>query len=272
MRSVRLPLALAFVLSAAAARGAPAAAQPELVDPLREEARALLREGVALEARGELVAALDRFKRAQAAFPGAGVHYNLGRTYERLGRTVDALAAYEAFLAGSGAEDPELQAEARAAIAALSKHAASLEIVSDAVGAEVFVNGRSVGRVPLPAPVRLDPGALQISIEPPGGAPLLARGRLRPGQRETLTANLPRPAAPPPARPLPPPPAASPARPAPPVGPLVVEARRPEPRPLHRNPYAWAAAGVVLGALGLVLLTGRSDDGCPFTVCIREAP
>jgi hypothetical protein len=81
---------------AAVARAQPAAAAS---DATRAAARAKLVEGVAALKRGDHQAALARFEEAYALVPSPKIHYDFGLAYMGLGRTADALAAFERFLA-----------------------------------------------------------------------------------------------------------------------------------------------------------------------------
>ena len=91
-------------------------AQPAMeTEANREAARAKLVEGVAALKRGDHQAALTRFEEAYALVPSPKIHYDFGLAYVGLGRTADALAAFERFLA----EAPDAPADTREKAASL---------------------------------------------------------------------------------------------------------------------------------------------------------
>ena len=74
----------------------------------REPRRAAkLVEGVAALKRGDHQAALTRFEEAYALVPSPKIHYDFGLAYVGLGRTADALAAFERFLAEAPDAPPD---------------------------------------------------------------------------------------------------------------------------------------------------------------------
>ena len=153
-----------------------------------------------------------------------------------------------------------------------------LAISGEPMGAEVWVNGKQVGRLPLPAPIRLDKGRAEIEICAAGYVATSDTVAITGGKREERLFRLVRePVAAPVVTPVTPAPAAStttmpkPAETqlasAPPAG----SPRRRHPRPrrtgatvtatssqpasdgTNLRPYAWGAAGGA--ALGLILGT-----------------
>ena len=87
-----------------------ARAQPAVAsDANREAARAKLVDGVAALKRDDYQAALSRFEEAYALVPSPKIHYDFGLAYVGLGRSAEALAAFERFLA----EAPDAPADKR---------------------------------------------------------------------------------------------------------------------------------------------------------------
>src|SRR5215471_12025381 len=96
--AVSLSIATALVL----ARPARAADRPPPVTAsARASARAKLVEGVELLRRDDYAHALARFQEAYALVPSPNIHYDIGLAYLGLGRDIDALYAFDAFLAGA---------------------------------------------------------------------------------------------------------------------------------------------------------------------------
>ena len=123
-RTVGAVATLAAVATVIAA--APMArAQDELARPAigteanREAARAKLVEGVAALKRGDHRAALARFEEAYALVPSPKIHYDFGLAYVGLGRSADALAAFERFLAEATDAPPDKRDKAASMIASL---------------------------------------------------------------------------------------------------------------------------------------------------------
>ena len=71
---------------------------PTTVPESRLKAQALLREGTQHYQRGEYVDALELFQQAYAAFPSPKLLFNIGQASRELGRSVDAIEAFEEFL------------------------------------------------------------------------------------------------------------------------------------------------------------------------------
>ena len=106
-----------------AARAQPAElAQPAIeTEANREAARAKLVEGVGVAAlkRGDHQAALTRFEEAYALVPSPKIDYDFGLAYVGLGRTADALAAFERFLAEAPDAPPDTREKAASLIPTL---------------------------------------------------------------------------------------------------------------------------------------------------------
>src|ERR1700747_3288737 len=90
-----------------------------------EEAKAAFAAGKQAFERGEYEAALKQFQRANLLAPAPSLSYNIGKTYEALGRFNDAALAYERYLELAGTpqtdEDKQFQETLRARIQADKK-------------------------------------------------------------------------------------------------------------------------------------------------------
>jgi len=125
-RRSAVPLAMLAAVAGAVGALPAAQAQPaELAQPAmetdanREAARAKLVEGVAALKRGDHQAALTRFEEAYALVPSPKIHYDFGLAYVGLGRTADALAAFERFLAEAPDAPPDTREKAASMIPTL---------------------------------------------------------------------------------------------------------------------------------------------------------
>jgi tetratricopeptide (TPR) repeat protein len=79
-----------------------AAARPAHAWPI-DDAKAAFAAGKAAFERGDYETALQQFERANSIAPAPSLSYNIGATYERLGRWADAAAAFDRYLEQAGA-------------------------------------------------------------------------------------------------------------------------------------------------------------------------
>ena len=108
--------------------GAPCAAKAETDGAKR--ARELFHEATRLYAAGDWTEAATRFEGALELADRPSLHFNLARTYERLGRRRDAGREYRAYLAGAP-EAPD-RADVEAALTRLEE--SELELPTPALG------------------------------------------------------------------------------------------------------------------------------------------
>lgn len=256
--------AVAALLAALIAFSPPAAsAQPELA---KADAEAKLQEGAALLDRGEYQGALDRFAAAYKIFPSPKIYFNVGLAYRGLGRHADALDAFEKFVKEVPGSD--LRAEALREIADLQPRVASLEVWCDVEGAEVIVDGHSLGATPLGRPVRLAAGPHLILVQRAGLDSHTQRFQADGGSTVRLEARIARlPSA------APAPPTIAPAPVPPPAPPPMLSqkaaapAPEPDSRPVYSRWWLWAiVGGLVVAGTAVFVLTRPSSDmpGCPM--------
>ena len=151
---------------------------------VRDAARAKLVDGVDALKRGEHRTALERFQEAYALVPSPKIHYDFGLAYLGLGRSAEALTAFERFLADAKDAPADKRANATAKVAALRPQVGVVTIAVEGApdGTPVAVDGREVGRTPLVTPVYLDPGAHEIVAH-------LSGNGARPSQRVDIRAG-----------------------------------------------------------------------------------
>lgn len=174
----------------------PARAAPEArlsVAP-KEQARALVVQGVSELQAGDYLKALDLFQRAYALFPSPKILFNLGQVYRELGRIVDALDAYERFLreAAKDAESSLLDL-ARKQVVALKGKVATLLVPVEEPGGAIYVDGREVGITPMDVPYRVMPGTHAVEVRKVGFLSATANVTLAAGQRLVLPLVLRKP-------------------------------------------------------------------------------
>jgi len=161
----------------------------------RGRARQLFEEGVELYRQEKWQAALDKFKASNHAFPWAGLQYNIGQANLKLGRVVEALAAFERFLAeGAGDAPPDRLKQAKKQIALLRARVGRVQIDAPA-GTKVKIDGVEKGEAPLDSLVVVA-GLHKITFDIPGRGSLEKIAMVR--ARETVTVEPPPPPPPPP--------------------------------------------------------------------------
>ena len=90
------------------------AASPPVADPQYKAAgKGLLKEGTVFYERGDFAAALGKFEAAYGIYPSPKLQFNIAQANRDLGRPVDALAAFEKFLALAPDAAPDVLSEAR---------------------------------------------------------------------------------------------------------------------------------------------------------------
>src|SRR5512141_1991813 len=126
---MRLPISL-FVPLFVLCRVGAASAEDE---GARAAARVLAQEGAQLFEKNDLPGALDKFKQAYDKFPSPKLFLNIGQALRGLGRNVEALAAFERFLAEAKDAGPEFIELASTQVAELGALLARVVVESNHV-------------------------------------------------------------------------------------------------------------------------------------------
>ena len=255
-----IPFGVAAWVVLAVVLAGSAAAQPEV--PAPAEVEELIRQGNELRRKGKDYAAVGVFQKA----------YDLERsprTAAQLGLAESALGywlAAERHL-GEALAFPrhpwmvKNRPDIEKALANVKTYIAEIEVTGTPDGAEVVVNGRSAGALPLRAPVRVQEGLVQVLLRAPGYQDGKRSLQIGGGKKESVRLALERakaapvaPSAVAEAEPTDPaetamrPPAAGAAGEAP----LGMRSRRAHSRaPAWVRPVAWAAAAGAAVALGV---------------------
>ena len=228
-----------------------AQAAPLTPDPqAKAQAQELLGQGSKLYQQGDVTGALEKFEAAYVAFPSPKLMFNIGQANRDLGRPVEAIEAFQRFLAEATDASPEKMADARRFVAELQMKLGRLRIDCDTPGAEVSVDGKTVGRTPLPGLIWATPGRHQVTASRTDAVPALETVEVQTGSTSTVIMRLIPLVAPAPV-PAAPAPAATPVlQTAPPVSPSPGSAS--EGWLLGRK-WTWVAAGsTVLLAAGAI--------------------
>jgi tetratricopeptide (TPR) repeat protein len=156
----------------------------------KNQAQALLREGTRLYRKGQYQEALDRFTGAYALYPSPKLHFNIAQANRELGRPVEALAAFERFLADPAGSPRPVTDEARHSAADLRAQLGQVQVTGDAADAEVLLDGAAVGRTPLRQPIWCTPGKHLLSLTREGFVPFEESVTVAAGASATVSASL----------------------------------------------------------------------------------
>lgn len=211
-------------------------------------AEALLERGIALRKRGDDLEAVAAFQRAIAIAPSPRAFAQLALGEQALGRWLDAREHLVAALAR--VDDPWIgthRGTLQAALREIEAHLGRLELSCDVTGAEVQIDGRTVGRTPLPEALPLVAGQSVVQIAAEGYFPITRQVEIDAGGLSRIEVHLtPRPA------PLT---SALLSAEAAPVGPSAGVAERGHPTRdlLQYGSLGLAGLGLTLGVTGYVL-------------------
>ncbi len=189
LRRFFTPLLLMAVLLAAADARAQSPADVAL-------ARELFREGAKFTEEKRWNDARLRFERALALKRSPLILYNLGVTYQNLGRLVDALEFFRAFLAEMQPNKADQKAQeepARDAVAALEKRVAKLDITivpADIEKMLLTVDGIIVPEAAWGYPRLVDPGEHKVVVKADGYREATQLARVTEGQKLPVTVQL----------------------------------------------------------------------------------
>lgn len=155
-------LAALSVLAPAAVRGSPDASGSR-------ESEAHISRGLELRRSGDDRGALPEFEKAYEIAHTPRAAAQLGLVEQALGRWSDADAHLgEAIRARDDPWIEKNRAALQKALHLVGDHVGTVEITGEPSGAEVIVNGRSVGRLPLPDVVQVIAGTVDVEVRATG--------------------------------------------------------------------------------------------------------
>jgi hypothetical protein len=134
-------------------------------DPVVVQARARFKEGVTYFDAGKYDEARTSFLQAYSLKPHPAVLLNLAQSELRSNRPVDAATHFSDFLAQNPSAKPGERTSAEKGLAEAKQKVGELSVAVDATGAEVFVDGASIGLAPLERPVFVTPGEHLIEVK-----------------------------------------------------------------------------------------------------------
>jgi hypothetical protein len=137
-----------------------------------DSAEALIQKGIALRTNGNDYEALPLFQRAYELAPTPRASAQLGLVEQALGRWPEAEGHIGKAL--EARRDPWVDRNRKVlgqSLTTIRQHISFVDISGEPAGAEVTVNGRGVGRLPLAAPVRVGQGYIEVELAAPGYLP-----------------------------------------------------------------------------------------------------
>jgi hypothetical protein len=166
MPGVRLsPAVFALVLALALLTAPLARAAPNT--EAEKNAQRLLVEGRALFKAGQYPAALERFRQSYRDWPSVKAEINIALTLSNLHEDYQAMVALEHALGVPGVFVDE-RARLEEQLAAWRTRVARLSIEVNVAGAELALDGRTVGSAPLLTPLYLGPGEHHVRASKTG--------------------------------------------------------------------------------------------------------
>jgi hypothetical protein len=134
-----------------------------------DKADELIAKGIELRKRGDDRAALSLFQQAYAAAPAPRAAGQLALAEQALGRWVAAEGHMTEALRSTS--DPWVRknySSLAGALQMMQSHLGHIEVTGEPPGAEVFVDGQPVGKLPLADPVRVAAGSIDVELRAPG--------------------------------------------------------------------------------------------------------
>lgn len=140
---------------------------------------------------GRAAEALAAYRQAAAIAPSAALEYNIGRALLSVGDFAGALAAFEHYDATAPEDLKQKTHRLADVMAELRSRLTTLTVVADvtSAGGHLTVRGADAGVLPV-APLRLNPGAVEIRVEREGYEPFTTTVDLVAGQPSRLPITL----------------------------------------------------------------------------------
>jgi hypothetical protein len=167
-------------------------AAPVQAAPSNDE-ETLIRHGIELRKAQDDLAARAEFQKAYDLAHSPRAAAQLGLAEFALGRWDDAEAHVGDAL--RAVRDPWIEkyrAALERSLASIKVHVAHLEVTGEPTGAEVYVNGRLAGQLPLGAPVAVSEGQVDVELRARGFTRLNRTVTLAGGQYQRLVMRLER--------------------------------------------------------------------------------
>ena len=156
-----------------------------------ERAKELFRQGNELRKAGDCLRALEFFVKSRALVPSVPNILNGAYCLNALGRHDEALEHYEVLLTRHSKDlRSEELSEIQRTMAVLRKQVARLDVSANLTGAQLVIDGRPRGQLPLLGPVRVLPGEHRVMIAKDGYRSYSTRVRVSAGQLRSVVGRL----------------------------------------------------------------------------------
>ncbi len=147
--------------------------------------------GLELYQEGSLDAALVEFERAYEVVPDYRVLYNLAQVQMQRGDYVSSIDLFERYLREGGTGiAASRKAEVDQDLVKLNSRVAKLWVDTNVEGAELFVNGKLVGLLPLKQPVVINSGVCDLRVVKPGFDPRTHQVKVAGGEQPRVSLPL----------------------------------------------------------------------------------
>lgn len=168
---------------------APSGTSPNTAaSPEDAEARAHFKAGSEHFENGDYREAYDEFRKTMALKKTRAVMGFAASSLRQMGRYDEALDLYEEIVRDYPNLPPDFKTKVDTAIADLTKLVGTLSAAGDApAGAELFVDDRPRGKLPLAAPIRVAQGLHAIRVQKEGFDPITASVEIAPEKTNTVT-------------------------------------------------------------------------------------
>jgi hypothetical protein len=217
----------------------------------KEEARKHYDRAIELVDDGQLEGAIVEFQRSYDLTHHFAVLYNIGQVFVSLAKPVEAVDAYERYLADGAKKIPAVRrTEVEQEIARQKARIATLEIRGLPEGAAVRLDGKEIGKAPLAAPARVGVGTHAIAASAEGYDPTATEVTVAGEDQRVVDLVLAKHVVEPPPPPVAPPVSVAPPVAAPVASPLVVSTAV-EPATKEQPVNKLRIAGIVTGAVGV---------------------
>ncbi|XXY46930.1 PEGA domain-containing protein [Sorangium sp. So ce269] len=187
-----LSVAMTLLAPVAGAQQAAPRAEAQESDALTDKARQLFEDGVKAAKAGKWDDAHAAFLAAWGLKPHYQIASNLGVASLRVGKPRDAAEYLTLYLREAPATKVQERQRAEASLQEARAQVAAVTVRVAPDGAEVTVDGTSVGRAPLADPVFLDPGRHEVGAKLDGYVPQAQPVAATAGGTETVVLELKR--------------------------------------------------------------------------------
>jgi hypothetical protein len=180
---------LVVVTASADARGAEPTSHAPSPLPTEDE---LIKQGVDARRRDDDSAALELFRRAYGVSHSSRAAAQMGLAELALGQWLEAETHLEE--ATATAKDPWIAKNAGALAESLTRvrqNLGNLDVVGSPAGAQVVVEGKARGSLPLAKPIRVRSGECRFEIRAQGYESLVRSVQIYPGELTRETVDLP---------------------------------------------------------------------------------